>query len=111
VRLYTHEELFRTVRRAGLELVEVRSFTHYCFPFIHNIVYGFGKTALEAGVLPGSIAKAADRHNITGDRGSPLNPVNIGLRVFEWFDRRNTMNEPPSRSTVNLCVLVRKPGG
>lgn len=109
VRLYTHDELFKAVRAAGLELVEVRSFTHHSFPFIHNIVYGFGKTVLEAGLLPENIATAADRHNLSGERGSALNPVNLGLRVFEWFDRRNVMNEPPSRSTVNLCVLVRKP--
>src|SRR5690606_34963221 len=42
VRLYTHDELFRAVWRSGLELVDARSFTHHSFPFIHNIVYGFG---------------------------------------------------------------------
>lgn len=111
VRLYTHEELFRAVRRAGLELAEVRSFTHDSFPFIHNIVYGLGKTALEAGVLPAQLATAADRHNVSGERGSAWNPVNIGLRVFEWFDRGNAMNEPPGQATVNLCVLARKAPG
>jgi len=109
VRLYTHDELFRTVWRSGLELVDARSFTHHSFPFIHNIVYGFGKAALEAGLLPGGMANAADRHNWDGDRGSPLNPVNLGLRLFELFDRPNRMSEPPSRSTVNLCALARKP--
>jgi ubiquinone/menaquinone biosynthesis C-methylase UbiE len=109
VRLYTHDQLRRTVISAGLEIVAERSFTHHCFPFIHNIVYGFGKTALEAGILPKGIAAAADRHAISGERGAWLNPVHIGLRIFEWFDRRNTMNEPDGRSTVNLCILARKP--
>jgi SAM-dependent methyltransferase len=109
VRLYTRDALRQTVLSAGLEIVEERSFTHHSFPFIHNIVYGFGKTALEAGVLPKGIAAAADRHETGGERGGRLNPVNVGLRIFEWFDRRNSMSEPAGRSTVNLCILARKP--
>jgi 2-polyprenyl-6-hydroxyphenyl methylase/3-demethylubiquinone-9 3-methyltransferase len=109
VRLYTQDRLRQTVTAAGLEVVAERSFTHHCFPFIHNIVYGFGKTALEAGVLPKGIAAAADRHAVSGERGGWLNPVHIGLRLFEWFDRRNTMDEPVGRATVNLCLLARKP--
>ncbi len=54
------------------------------------------------------MASAADRHNVSGSRGGTLNPVNIGLNLFEWFDRGNTDNEPPERSTVNLCILARK---
>jgi ubiquinone/menaquinone biosynthesis C-methylase UbiE len=109
VRLYTRQQLRDAVRSAGLEIVDERAFTHHSFPFIHNIVYGLGKTALEAGVLPKGIATAADRHAVSGERGSALNPVNIGLRVFEWFDRNNLMDEPEGRSTVNLCVLARRP--
>lgn len=108
VRLYEPEQLREAVRLAGLEIADERSFTHHSFPFIHNIVYGFGKTVLEAGMLPQDMANAADRHNLSGVRGSLLNPVNLGLTLFEWFDRRNTMNEPPGRSTVNLCILARK---
>jgi SAM-dependent methyltransferase len=110
VRLYTRDQLRNAVLDAGLEIADERSFTHHCFPFIHNIVYGFGKTVLEAGLLPKDIATAADRHNLSGDRGGKLNPVNIGLNLFEWFDRGNTNNEPPGRSTVNLCTLARKAG-
>jgi SAM-dependent methyltransferase len=111
VRLYTRDELRAAVTAAGLEIAAERSFTHHSFPFIHNIVYGFGKTLLEAGMLPGDMAQAADRHDLSGERGGPLNPVNVGLRVFEWFDRRNVMDEPAGRSTVNLCILARKPVG
>jgi ubiquinone/menaquinone biosynthesis C-methylase UbiE len=109
VRLYTPELLRKAVTSAGLEVAAERSFTHHSFPFIHNIVYGFGKTALEAGILPDGVASAADRHNLSGERGSLLNPVNFGLTVFEWFDRKNSMDEPAGRSTVNLCILARKP--
>jgi SAM-dependent methyltransferase len=109
VRLYTRRQLRNTVLAAGLEIADERSFTHHCFPFIHNLVYGLGKTLLEAHALPGSVASAADRYRIDGQRGSPLNPVNFGLTLFELFDRPNTMNEPDHRSTVNLCILARKP--
>lgn len=109
VRLYTREQLCRAVLDAGLEIAAERSFTHHSFPFIHNLVYGFGKTLLEAGMLPGSVARAADRHNLSGERGGRFNPVNVGLTLFEWFDRRNVMEEPEGRSTVNLCILARKP--
>ena len=108
VRLYTEQELASAITKAGLEIVEERRFTHYCFPFCHNIVYGFGKTALEAGILPKSAAVAADRHNVSGRRGGALNPVNLGLYLFEWFDRKNVMCEAIGRATLNLCVLARK---
>ena len=86
-----------------------RSFTHHCMPFIHNIVYGFGKTVLEAGLLPRPMAVAADRHRFQEKNSSLLNPVNLGLRVLQFFDRRNVMDEPEGRSTVNLCLKGRKP--
>ena len=108
VRLYTDDQLCSVVAAAGLEIVAIRRFTHACFPFSHNLVYGFGKTALEAGILPGQVAAAADRRQVSGHRGGVLNPINLGLRVFEWFDRSNVMEEPRGRSTVNLCVLARR---
>ena len=108
VRLYTEDQLCKVVAAAGLEIAAVRRFTHACFPFSHNLVYGFGKEALEAGILPRQIAAAADRRQVKGDRGGALNPVNLGLRVFEWFDRSNVMEEPHGRSTVNLCLLARR---
>nr|MBN1228180.1 methyltransferase domain-containing protein [Anaerolineae bacterium] len=109
VRLYTRQQLNDAVRKAGFEIVDERSFTHISFPFIHNIVYGLGKTMLEAGWLPADMQKIADRHNVSEERSSVLNPVNIGLRIFEWFDRWNAMDEPDNQPTVNLCVLARKP--
>jgi SAM-dependent methyltransferase len=109
VRLYTREQLRESVLAAGFEVEEERAFTHYCFPFIHNIVYGFGKPLLEAGILPKTMANAADRTTFDKNGGSLLNPINVGLKVFNFFDRHNTMNEPPERSTVNLCIKARKP--
>lgn len=109
VRLYTQPELRRSVLGSGLEIEEERSFTHDCFPFIHNIVYGAGKPLLESGLLPSGMATAANRITFTENTGSLLNPINLGLRVFNFFDRHNTINEHPRRSTVNLAVKARKP--
>ncbi len=109
VRLYTPEQLRASVLAAGFEVEEERSFTHYSFPFIHNLVYGLGKPLLESGMMPAAMANAADRTAFDKNNGSLLNPINLGLKVLNFFDRPNTMNEPPGRSTVNLCIKGRKP--
>jgi hypothetical protein len=109
VRLYTREALRAVIRGAGLDIAAERSFTHHCFPFIHNLVYGVGKELLEARLLPRSIAAAADRHALGEARPGALNPLRWALGAFEWFDRRNAPDEPPGRSTVNLAALAVKP--
>lgn len=109
VRLYTPEALRLSVQAGGFVIEEERAFTHHCFPFIHNLVYGLGKPLLESGRLPKNMATAADRTTFDKNDGSLLNPINLGLKVFNYFDRKNVMNEPSGRSTVNLCVKGRKP--
>jgi ubiquinone/menaquinone biosynthesis C-methylase UbiE len=109
VRLYTREALRMSVQAAGFAVEEERAFTHHSFPFIHNLVYGLGKPLLESGALPKSMANAADRTTFDKNNGSLLNPINIGLKVFNYFDRKNVMSEPTGRSTVNLCIKGRKP--
>jgi SAM-dependent methyltransferase len=111
VRLYERNQLYMAVMNSGFVVEEERSFTHWSFPFSHNLVYGLGKTLLEAGALPESMQKAADRTKFDQNNGSILNPINLGLKVFNWIDRLNTMNEPAGRSTVNLCIKGRKPNG
>ena len=108
VRLYHPGELRAAVVRAGFVVEEERSFTHRCFPFIHNLVYGIGKPLLESGRLPQRMADAADRMTFAKNDGSLINPVNFGVAVFNLFDRTNTLNEPAGRSTVNLAIKGRK---
>ncbi|MBZ0281181.1 MAG: class I SAM-dependent methyltransferase [Anaerolineae bacterium] len=108
VRLYTAEQLRQSVLDAGFVVEEERAFTHYSFPFIHNLVYGLGKPLLESGALPKSMANAADRTTFDKNDGSLLNPINLGLKVLNFFDRPNKINEPVGRSTVNLCIKGRK---
>ncbi|HEY7213873.1 MAG TPA: methyltransferase domain-containing protein [Thermoanaerobaculia bacterium] len=108
LRLYTPERLRKTALEAGFQVEEERSFTHHCFPFVHNLVYGLGKPLLESGLFGRSLADVADRGSFDRDGGSPLHPVNLGLKMLNWIDRRNAMNEPPERSTVNLCLKARK---
>jgi hypothetical protein len=85
-----------------------RSFTHFSFPFIHNVVYGLGKPLLESGAMPKGMANAADRTTFDQNRGSLLNPINLGIAVLNLFDRPNKLDELPGRSTVNLAIKARK---
>lgn len=109
VRLYQADELRDATLAAGFIVEEERAFTHHCFPFIHNLVYGLGKPLLESGLMPDAMANAADRTTFDRNNGSLLNPINLGLKVLNYFDRKNVMSEPPGRSTVNLCIKGRKP--
>ncbi|MBZ0305320.1 MAG: glycosyl transferase family 1, partial [Anaerolineae bacterium] len=109
VRLYTLPMLRETVTKAGFTIEAERAFTHHSFPFIHNLVYGLGKPLLESGVMPQKMANAADRTTFNQNRGSLLNPVNLGVAVLNWFDRKNVLDEPLDRTTVNVCIKARKP--
>jgi SAM-dependent methyltransferase len=109
VRLYERDELRAAVEQAGFVVEAERQFTHYSFPFIHNLVYGLGKPLLESGVMPEGMANAADRTTFDQNRGSLLNPVNFGIAVLNLFDRPNRIDEPLGRSTVNLAIKARKP--
>ena len=109
VRLYTMPELRQPVVNAGFEIEAERAFTHYSFPFIHNLVYGLGKPLLESGLMPDKMAIAADRTTFDENKGSLLNPINLGLAILNFFDKPNRMEEPLHRSTVNLCLKARKP--
>ncbi len=108
VRLYTRDALRGAVEAAGLEVEAERAFTHYSFPFIHNLVYGLGKPLLESGLLPDGMATAADRTRFDQPRGR-FNLMGAAIGVLNLFDRPNVLDEPPGRSTVNLAIKARKP--
>ena len=111
VRLYALEEVEALIEDAGLQIEETRLLVHYCFPFIHNLVYGLGKPLLESGVLPSQMAGAASRYRVDGRTNGRLNPVNVGLRLFNWVDRWNDRLDEDARdiSAMNICLKVRVP--
>lgn len=107
-RLYGEEELCTRVREAGFLVEDLRSFTHYCLPFTHNIVYGLGKEALERGWLPRWLSRPADRFEYADVPPSPLNPISWGLTLFDLVDRLNERSGCYS-TTVNLALKARRP--
>lgn len=111
VRLYTVEGLARLASESGFEVSELRACTRYSFPFIHNLVYGIGKPLLERGALPGAMCEAADRFNAGTKGGSWLNPVRLGLTVFNAVDRLNDLR-PATMDHSFLIIAQRlvKPG-
>lgn len=108
VRLYERPELRAALEDANFEIADERAFTHHCFPFIHNLVYGIGKPLLESGFLPTKFAKVADRSELEHE-GSRWNPIKLGIGVLNAFDRKNVDKESGDRATLNLAVKGIKP--
>jgi SAM-dependent methyltransferase len=109
-RLYEPRDLVPKLLEAGFELEIVEEQTHYSFPFIHFIVYGIGKPLIEKNLLPSSLRASADRFGGEKNPGSALNPINLGVNVLRYFDRRNDTPAIERQSTfVNILVKARKP--
>lgn len=107
-RLYYPDEIKSLVSRAGFEIHGFYPILHYCFPFAHNLVYGLGKPLFEKGMLPANMRAAADRFG--GETAPPnaLNPVRVGLNLFNWIDHFNE-DLPENNSFMINALLLRKP--
>ncbi|HEX9330249.1 MAG TPA: methyltransferase domain-containing protein, partial [Anaerolineales bacterium] len=109
-RLYEPSDLVQKIVEAGFEIEVVEEQTHFSFPFIHFIVYGIGKPLLEKNLLPSSLRASADRFSGERNTGSILNPINLGVKVLQYFDRPNETPAIERQSTfVNILVKARKP--
>ena len=108
-RLYTQDILLHEIRKAGFVVRESLVHTRYCMPFVHNIVYGIGKPLLERAWLPSNWIKSAERG--CGGQNHPRrrNLLAQGIRVINWFDRRNKDAEPDDTPTLNICVMATAP--
>lgn len=102
VRLYTPDALRALIDSSGLALEDLQQFTHYCFPFAHNLVYGIGKPLVESGWLAG-----ADRFRFKENSGRRLSPIHLGLGLFNWIDRFNDNLSGP-QTYVSISVKARK---
>jgi 2-polyprenyl-6-hydroxyphenyl methylase/3-demethylubiquinone-9 3-methyltransferase len=105
VRLYSREEILDLLRRADLEVEDVRQLVHYCFPFAHNLVYGLGMRLVQSGLLADE-----DRFRYENNTASWWNPFNLGRSVFNAIDRWNDPVSDDGKATVILTVKARKPG-
>jgi len=109
-RLYLPEELEARLERAGFVVEAVEQATHYCFPFMHFLVYGIGKPLIERDLLPKALANSADRFRAEQNQGSYWNPVNLGVAAFRAFDQANDWPEARAQGTfVNVLARARKP--
>jgi ubiquinone/menaquinone biosynthesis C-methylase UbiE len=108
-RLYRPAELRDVIEGAGLRIEVLDEQTHYAFPFIHFIVYSIGKPLIELNLLPEKLRDSADRFRGERNSGSPLNPINLGVRAFRWADRRNDNLRGDEKTFVNIVVKARKP--
>jgi SAM-dependent methyltransferase len=106
-RLYSRREITALVEAAGLEVLVRHALVHYCFPFAHNLVYGLGKPLVERRILPRRLRAAADRFGGESAPAGALNPIRLGLALFDRIDRLNDRARPES-SFVLHALLLRK---
>jgi ubiquinone/menaquinone biosynthesis C-methylase UbiE len=109
-RLYQREEVLDVVQRAGLQVECVEELTHYCFPGTQTLVYTVGKGLIDHNLLPGFIGRSTHRFRGEENKGSPFNPLNWMLALFNAIDR---WNENPERMTrvhtwVNIAIKARR---
>jgi 2-polyprenyl-6-hydroxyphenyl methylase / 3-demethylubiquinone-9 3-methyltransferase len=108
LRLYGEAELAGQVRKAGFEIAEVLFQTHGCFPFSHNILYGFGMPLLQHGLIPKAWRASAERASpALAESGRP-NPLAAAIRLLYRFDKRNGRSELATTPTVNISLLARR---
>ena len=108
-RLYTPEALRDVIAGAGFQIEALEEQTHYAFPFIHLIVYSIGKPLIELNLLPERLRDSADRFRGERNSGSLLNPINLGVKLFRWADRRNDALRGDEKTFVNIVVKATKP--
>jgi SAM-dependent methyltransferase len=108
VRLYFPDEIKDLITRVGLEPLQLTPVVHFCFPFAHNLVYGIGKPLFERGMLPGQMQSGVDRFQGETGNKSVLNPLRLGLAVFNGIDSLNRQINPNQSFLIN-ALKVRKP--
>jgi glycosyltransferase involved in cell wall biosynthesis/ubiquinone/menaquinone biosynthesis C-methylase UbiE len=108
-RLYRPGDLSDVIGSAGFTIEKLEEQTHYAFPFIHFIVYSIGKPLIEHNLLPERLRDSADRFRGERNSGSPINPINAGVKLFRMFDKRNDHLTGAEKTFVNIVVKARKP--
>lgn len=110
-RLYRPGQLLDAVTSAGFTPGSVVHQTRWALPFVHNIIYGFGRALLQSDRLPASWTSGGLRG---GDRRGPtlrpgLNPVAWGVGLIRLIDRFNG-DAAPLGPSQNLCLAATRPG-
>jgi 2-polyprenyl-6-hydroxyphenyl methylase/3-demethylubiquinone-9 3-methyltransferase len=104
LRLYDEGTLSKQLHDAGLRIVDVQRQTRHSLPFIHNLVYGFGKELAEKGFLPDI------RHDPRAKSGAlSAAAISVIQAVSNRIDLMNAESEPTGTPTVNLCVEATSP--
>jgi len=109
VRLYHPDQLLSLLEKTGFKIEILEEATHYAFPFAHFLVYGIGKPLLERKILPRGLHNAADRFTAVSNKGSLLNPINMGVALFRMIDKLNHRRAVErQQSFVNVLIKARK---
>lgn len=100
-RLYGVGQISKKIKNGGFKIEKIWLSTHYCFPFLHFLLYGIGKNLVEKGFCQ-SFNRFSDQPKL-----SLLNK--ILLWPIRAIDKINDMTAPsPEASSVNLIFKVKK---
>jgi len=106
-RLYDVAGIQRLTEEAGFAIEECQMLTPWCFPFTHNLVYGFGKGLLLHHSLPGWLLNEVNRFHPEAGQRQAWNPAAWIMRVIDWLDGFNRCGAG-QRRFVNIAVRARR---
>ncbi len=106
-RLYGIGGIRRLTEVAGFTIEECHLLTPWCFPFTHNLVYGFGRELLLQRSLPEWLLNEVDRFHPEAGQRQAWNPVAWVMRLVDWLDRLNC-EVGGRRRFVNIALKARR---
>lgn len=103
IRLYTQAEIEKVSKKAGFELLDIKSLTYWCLPFNHYIV-NFVARVLAHGNL-----SAKNKMSLSKYSKKPNRPVllNITFALVNLLDRLNDFWQPKNCG-VSVYVKLKK---
>jgi ubiquinone/menaquinone biosynthesis C-methylase UbiE len=107
-RLYSVSRIERLLTQARFAIEESQMLTPWCFPFTHNLVYGFGKGTLLQRSLPEWLLREVDRFHPEAGRREWWNPAGWVMRLIDSLDGLNRWSAG-RRRFVNIALKARKP--
>ena len=107
LRLYNLAAIKELVEASGFVVEACQMLTPWCFPFTHNLVYGFGKGILLRRALPDWLLNEVDRFHPERSRRQAWNPAAWVMGLIDWVDNFSQRHTGKDRF-VNIALKARR---